>query len=59
MRARRTTQSSLFDPTPVDHPVADELERVVGAYSTSIRNCSMASLPTSASAKRVGVAGTG
>ncbi len=28
MRARRTAQRSLFDPTPVDHPVADELERV-------------------------------
>ena len=28
MRAKRTTQRSLFDPTPVDHPVADDLERV-------------------------------
>ena len=28
MRATRTTQTSLFDPTPVDHPVADDLERV-------------------------------
>ena len=28
MRARRTAQRSLFDPTPVDHPLADELERV-------------------------------
>ena len=28
MRTTRTTQASLFDPTPVDHPVADDLERV-------------------------------
>lgn len=28
MRATRTTQTSLFDPTPVDHPVADDLEWV-------------------------------
>lgn len=28
MRATRTTQTSLFDPNPVDHPVADDLERV-------------------------------
>ena len=26
MRARRTTQTSLFDPEPVDHPVAAALE---------------------------------
>ena len=28
MRTTRTTQTSLFDPPPVDHPVADDLERV-------------------------------
>ena len=28
MRATRTTQTSLFDPPPVDHPVADGLECV-------------------------------
>ena len=27
MRANRTTQTSLFDPPAIDHPVADELER--------------------------------
>ena len=26
MRAKRTTQTSLFDPQALDHPVADELE---------------------------------
>ena len=30
MRTTRTTQTSLFDPTPVDHPVADDMERVSG-----------------------------
>ena len=28
MRTTRTTQRSLFDPNPVDHPVAGDLERV-------------------------------
>ena len=26
MRAKRTAQTSLFDPESVDHPVAEELE---------------------------------
>ena len=26
MRAKRTTQISLFDPQAIDHPVADDLE---------------------------------
>ena len=26
MRAKRTAQTSLFDPATVDHPVAEELE---------------------------------
>ena len=30
MRTTRTTQTSLFDPTPVDPPVADDMERVSG-----------------------------
>ena len=30
MRTTRTTQTSLFDPDPVDHPVADDMERVSG-----------------------------
>ena len=26
MRAKRTTQMSLFDPQSVEHPIADDLE---------------------------------
>lgn len=43
MRLKRTTQMSLYEPAPVDHPLGEELESISGWL-----DCLTRWLPTSA-----------